>query len=243
MNIYELLNRFWLENEYDPCSATEIALYFFLLNKANTRRWKMPFRCSTELIRMQLSTTRQNVLKAREGLHKKGFISFTTGTSKGNYAQYSIIDCTTQFTVQITDELTDKATDETTGELTNPLSGQLPPHNIKDKEIYKSHYISIEKLESMLFEDCEWQSSILTRLSMAITSDELTDYLKTFFAYQKKKGVKSRAVEDVKIHFQNWLSKKIENNRGYGNNEQKESDPRRGTEIQATSAEDYKHTV
>ena len=92
MNIYELLNRFWLENEYDPCSATEIALYFFLLNKANTRRWKMPFRCSTELIRMQLSTTRQNVLKAREGLHKKGFISFTTGTSKGNYAQYSIIE-------------------------------------------------------------------------------------------------------------------------------------------------------
>ena len=243
MNIYELLNRFWLENEYDPCSATEIALYFFLLNKANMRRWKMPFRCSTELIRMQLSTTRQNVLKAREGLLKKGFISFTTGTSKGNYAQYSIIDCTTQFTVQTTDELTDKATDETTGELTNPLSGQLPPHNIKDKEIYKSHYISIEKLGSMLFEDCEWPSSILTRLSRAITSDELTDYLKTFFAYQKKKGVKSRVVEDVKIHFQNWLSKKLENNKGYGNNEQKESDPRRGTEIQATSAEDYKHTV
>ena len=44
MNIYELLNRFWLENEYDPCSATEIALYFFLLNKANIRRWKMPFQ-------------------------------------------------------------------------------------------------------------------------------------------------------------------------------------------------------
>ena len=243
MNIYELLNRLWLENEYDPCSATEIALYFFLLNKANTRRWKMPFRCSTELIRMQLSTTRQNVLKTREGLQKKGFISFTTGTSKGNYAQYSIIDCTTQFTVQTTDELTEKVTDAITGELTNPLSGQLPPHNIKDKEIYKSHYISIEKLESMLFEDCEWQSSILARMSTAITSDELTDYLKTFFAYQKEKGVKSRAVEDVKIHFQNWLSKKLENNKGYGNNEQKESDPRRGTEIRATSAEDYKHTV
>lgn len=59
----------------------------------------------------------------------------------------------------------------------------------------------------------------------------------------KKKGVKSRAVEDVKIHFQNWLSKKLENDKVYGNNEQKESDPRRGTEIQAASAEDYKHTV
>ena len=243
MNIYELLNRFWLENEYDPCSATEIAFYFFLLNKANTRRWKMPFRCSTELIRMQLSTTRQNVLKAREGLHKKGFISFTTGTSKGNYAQYSIIDCTTQFTVQTTDELTDKVTDAITGELTGPLPGRLPPHNIKDKEIYKSHIISMEKLESMLLEDGEWHSLILARPSTAITSDKLIDYLKIFFAYQKKKGVKSRTIEDVKIHFQNWLSKKLENDKGYGNNEQKQTDPRRGTEIQAASAEDYKHTI
>ena len=203
----------------------------------------MPFRCSTELVRMQLSTTRQNVLKAREGLHKKGFISFTTGTSKGNYAQYSIIDCTTQFTVQTTDELTDKVTDSITGELTEPLPGRLPPHNIKYKEIYKSHNISMEKLESMLLEDGEWHSLILTRMSTTITSDRLTDYLKIFFAYQKKKGVKSRAVEDVKIHFQNWLSKKLENDKGYGNNEQKESDPRRGTEIQAASAEDYKHTI
>ena len=192
---------------------------------------------------MQLSTTRQNVLKAREGLHKKGVISFTTGPSKGNYAQYSIIDCTTQFTVQTTDELTNKITDAITGELTESLPGRLPPQNINDKELYKSHNISMERLESMLLEDDEWHSSILTRMSTAITSDKLIDYLKIFFAYQKKKGVKSRAVEDVKIHFQNWLSKKLENNNGYGNNEQKESDPRRGTEIQAASAEDYKHTI
>ena len=139
--------------------------------------------------------------------------------------------------------MTDKVTDAITGELTEPLTGRLPPHNIKDKEIYKSHNISMERLESMLLEDGEWHSSILTRQSTAITSDKLTDYLKIFFAYQKKKVVKSRAVEDVKIHFQNWLSKKLENDKGYGNNEQKESDPHRGTEIQAASAEDYKHTI
>ena len=89
----------------------------------------------------------------------------------------------------------------------------------------------MEKLESMLLVEREWHSSILTRLSTAITSDKLIDYLKMFFAYQKKKGVKSIAVEDVKIHFQNWLSKKLENDKGYGNNEQKQTNPRRGTEI------------
>ena len=61
----------------------------------------------------------------------------------------------------------------------------------------------MEKLESMLLEEREWHSSILARLSMAITSDKLTYYLKIFFAYQKKKGVKSRTIEDAKIHFQN----------------------------------------
>ena len=95
----------------------------------------------------------------------------------------------------------------------------------------------------MLLEDGEWHSSILTSLSASITSDKLTDYLKIFFAYQKKKGVKSRTIENVKFHFQNWLSKKLENDKGYGNNEQEQTDLRRGSEIQAASAEDYKHTV
>ena len=108
---------------------------------------------------------------------------------------------TDKVTDAITGELTDKVTDAITGELTEPLPGRLPPHNIKDNEIYKSHNISMEKLESMLLEDGEWHTSILARLSTAITSDKLTNYLKIFFAYQKKKDVKSRAIEDVKIHF------------------------------------------
>ena len=46
----------------------------------------------------------------------------------------------------------------------------------------------MEKLESMILEEREWHSSILARMSTAITSDKLTDYLKIFFAYQKKKA-------------------------------------------------------
>ncbi len=40
----------------------------------------------------------------------------------------------------------------------------------------------MDKLESMLLEDGEWHTSIVTRLSTAITSDKLIDYLKIFFA-------------------------------------------------------------
>lgn len=38
MNLYELSNRFWQENEYEPFSVSEVALYFYLLHRANSRR-------------------------------------------------------------------------------------------------------------------------------------------------------------------------------------------------------------
>lgn len=50
MNMYELLNRFWLENEYETFTRTEICLYFYLLNKANQVRRQMPFKYKTETI-------------------------------------------------------------------------------------------------------------------------------------------------------------------------------------------------
>ena len=36
MNLYELSNRFWQENEYEPFSVSEVALYFYLLHRANS---------------------------------------------------------------------------------------------------------------------------------------------------------------------------------------------------------------
>ena len=35
VNIYEIMQRFWRENEYEPFSTAEISLYFFLINRAN----------------------------------------------------------------------------------------------------------------------------------------------------------------------------------------------------------------
>lgn len=234
MNLYDLSNRFWQENEYCSFSISATALYFFLLHRANMRRWQMPFRCPTEVIRMQLKTTRQNVVKAREELQKRGFISFGPGTDKKNPPSYTITDCTSQLSVGLSDELS------------VGLSHQLSPYNIKDKDIEKDQYynkeeeglMDMESIETALRSDSEWQKTIMSRLQ--VNASSIYEYLNTFFVYQKKKGIRRRNMEEVKNHFYNWTRKQINNNQ-YGNTESKKL--RRGTEVPDASAEDYEWPI
>ena len=94
MNLYELTNRFWQEGEYEPYSSTEVALYFFLLYRANARRWQMPIRCPTEMICNRIKTSKQNLVKARECLKQRGFISFVPGKGKEVAPTYTIMERT-----------------------------------------------------------------------------------------------------------------------------------------------------
>lgn len=46
-NIYELMSHFWSMAEEKPFTSSETALYFLLLNRANTQHWQMPVVCPT----------------------------------------------------------------------------------------------------------------------------------------------------------------------------------------------------
>ena len=101
MNLYELTNRFWQEGEYEPYSSTEVALYFFLLYRANARRWQMPIRCPTEMICNRIKTSKQNLVKARECLKQRGFISFVPGKGKEVAPTYTIMERISPLSVEM----------------------------------------------------------------------------------------------------------------------------------------------
>ena len=141
VNIYEIMQRFWRENEYEPFSTAEIALYFFLINRANSRRWQMPFKYPTSVISIAIQVTRQTVVNARESLRARNLITYTKGTGKGSHPMYSLV---------LTDGLTECLTDELTGTLqdssTVGLSDSLTPYNIEDRKIKdKNSLVSTKK--------------------------------------------------------------------------------------------------
>lgn len=146
MNMYELLNRFWLENEYETFTLTEICLYFYLLNKANQVRWKMPFKYKTETICSQLGISKNNVIRAREGVCKRGMISFVGGKGNNSSALYSITYRIPNGTQDVTHDGTICGTDSG-----SPYGSQ---YNMKEKDtdisIYKERVLSLDKLEEVL---------------------------------------------------------------------------------------------
>lgn len=134
VNLYILMQRFWRENEYEPFSTAAIALYFFLIDRANSRRWQMPFKCPTSVISTAIQVTRQTVVNARESLRARNLITYSKGTGKGSHPLYSLV---------LTDGLTECLSDVLTGTLqegsTVGLSDSLTPYNIEDRNI-KDYY-------------------------------------------------------------------------------------------------------
>lgn len=253
MNLYELSNRFWQENEYEPFSVSEVALYFYLLHRANSRRWQMPLRCPTTMICCHLKTTRQNIIKAREALRRRGFLSFTPGKGKDAPSLYTIVGNPDPLSAPLSDklsgQLSDKMTNELTGELPHELSDKVTVYNNKDKEIDKDIHnnnnkagdkinekVGLGELEQRFISDTDWQQSLLPLLSDK-ERPKIEYYIHEFFQSLKMRGFENREEKDCRNHFYNWLKKQKTNSNG--TDKQSNKDRRRGTGVPAASPEDY----
>lgn len=252
VNIYGLIGSFWRENEYEPFSTAEIALYFFLIDRANSRRWQMPFKCPTSVISSAIQVTRQTVVNAREPLRIRNLITYSKGTRKGSHPMYSLV---------LTDALTECLTDDLSGTLqdsrTDALSDGLTPFNIEDRNNKDKNYssnnmgdmkiLSLEELEALLVNDEPWLNEIISLLfpSCQIELPELKSYLGNFFRYLRCQGTKGREEGDCRRYFVNWIKKQpINKNKTtlkpttHATN-QSANDARRPAGVAAKSATDY----
>lgn len=180
VNIYELMHAFWQENEYEPFSTAEIALFFFLLERANCRRWKMPFKCSTALVCRSIKVAKQTFLTARLKLSDRGLITFIQGRGNAMAPAYTVISEPDKWTNGNTDEQTENETEELTDSQTDSKTDSLPTYNIKDNNIQDKdnniqdkdiislnnkgqadEIFSFDELEKIFLADTAWHDEIL----------------------------------------------------------------------------------
>ena len=107
MKYIDYMNQFWRSAAKSPMSASEVALYAFLVNECNINYWKMPITCSTMRICETLHLSKQTVILARADLAKRRLIAFSYGKSRFVPSKYSLIELTDRLTEDVTDKLTD----------------------------------------------------------------------------------------------------------------------------------------
>lgn len=227
---------FWRAAEEEAFTPSEAALYFYLLNRANAQRWRMPIRCSTTTICVFLSTTKQNVMKARAGLRRRGFIEYHSGSGANDIPQYTLTETHSALSGQLSDEFTPQ------------LSSQLPLYKNKEKDVSAitartESILSLEELEKMFLEDEQWQQSVLNLLLARNIKGTTVEILRTqisqFFLYLRASGEKERETNDCRNYFVNWLSKQPFTNPRDGIIKFDNQDRRRVSEVSSASTEAY----
>ena len=233
--IYDYINRFWAEAERSPFNPTEVALYHYLLYEANRLRWEMPFACHTAILCVRLSTTKQNISKARQHLMERGLIEFQAGTGIRTPTLYSL---TLQTPRQLPQQITPQLSRELTVQLTH--SNIEDKDKNKDKDIINSHtarddgHKPLDELETILLADTAWQDKIIGVL--AKRENRLCGYIRDFFEEQRIGGSGQRDESDCRSHFYHWIIKRLNANR-YGT--KRKSAAYSGSDVTAVSAGDY----
>ncbi|MES2733587.1 MAG: hypothetical protein V4714_17715 [Bacteroidota bacterium] len=86
----ELANMFWDKHNAVIFKASEIALYFFLMNSCNKGRWINPFQVSALQMRF-LGLSEDTIISAKRTLKNNGLIDFDT--KKGSkYTTFELIN-------------------------------------------------------------------------------------------------------------------------------------------------------
>ena len=216
MGIYDYMNHFWFENENDPCSLSETSLYFYLLYEANRQHWVMPFKVSTQMLVARLNTSKQNIMKAREGLKRRGLIDLSKGEGKGKPALYSLLLSEAQL-----QPLSPTMTQQLPETLTSKLSQSLPHSNIKEennKEEVKEDnssssnsniVLTLSELRVKLLNDSSWHQALSSQLAkngVNLNGEALRKELSDFFDMLEQKGCKGKEVTDCRQYAFNWIN-------------------------------------
>ena len=248
MGIYDYMNHFWFENENDPCSLSETSLYFYLLYEANRQHWVMPFKVSTQMLVARLNTSKQNVMKAREGLKKRGLIDLSKGEGRGKPALYTL-----HFSEVLSQSLSLMTTQQLPETLTSKLSQSLPLSNIKEdnnkKEVREekkspspnsNNVLSLSELRAKLLNDSSWHHDLSSKLApngINLNPETVRKELSGFFDMLEQKGCKGKEESDCRQYAFNWINYNHKN-KNHGK-ESKCYGKAGSAEISANRPEDY----
>lgn len=218
MNIYNIIQNFWEKNEHNQCSLSEISLYFYLIHEANRQHWTSPFCVNTQILAAKLGTSKQNVLKAREGLAERDIISYEKGDGKGKPALYQLnlglserLEHPQQLTHPLTRQLSHPLPHPLSQKTTQPLSQPLSPPNIKEEDKIcnvKEGKISLDDLKVKLIADTEWLQALskqLSEIGISLSEKNLISKLNDFFSDLKVRNVNHKEEGDCRNHVFNWI--------------------------------------
>jgi len=128
MSYIDLINRFWLRFEEEEISRTEMALFFYLLNVCNRRRWQAQFSLTNKNIMVNLNISENTLAKSRDRLVELDLIKCEKGERNNSSPRYTIVgveDESCDVSNDVTNEDECDATNDATTEVSNDATNEV----------------------------------------------------------------------------------------------------------------------
>ena len=135
MNYLDLINRFWAMNRIESFSASEVYVYFFLLNEFNARSWQNPIDIPNKLITVSIGISEKALIEIRNRLQQKGLITFESGNKKAKSPNYYLPEVSKKVSNEVSKKVSKRVSKKVSNEVSKNSSRD---NNVRGDSIIKT---------------------------------------------------------------------------------------------------------
>ena len=135
MNYLDLINRFWVMNRIESFSASEVYVYFFLLNEFNARSWQNPIDIPNKLITVSIGISEKALIEIRNRLQQKGLIIFESGNKKAKSPSYYLPEVSKKVSNEVSKKVSKRVSKKVSNEVSKNSSRD---NNVRGDSIIKT---------------------------------------------------------------------------------------------------------
>lgn len=192
MTYIDLINRFWEDYRVKKFSDIDTAIYFFLLNECNIRRWLNPFELQTRNVEMCIGVSRKTIGEARNRLKQRGIIDFVEAQGRGP-TTYLIdgADITNDLLWKlfcVSDSVTSKKHKGNTKVTQTVTQGLHKGNTTQDSTLY--------------IEDIRYKNKDSKDIAIAIRGASQRPEPESLFAEEERKAAKTKSPPRTKVAFE-----------------------------------------
>lgn len=126
-------------NRIESFSASEVYVYFFLLNEFNTRSWQNPIDIPNKLITVSIGISEKALIDIRNRLQQKGLITFESGNKKAKSPSYYLPEVSKKVSNEVSNEVSKKVSKRVSKKVSNEVSkNSSRDNNVRGDSINKT---------------------------------------------------------------------------------------------------------
>lgn len=122
-------------NRIESFSASEVYVYFFLLNEFNARSWQNPIDIPNKLITVSIGISEKALIDIRNRLQQKGLITFESGNKKAKSPSYYLPEVSKKVSNEVSKKVSKRVSKKVSNEVSKNSSRD---NNVRGDSINKT---------------------------------------------------------------------------------------------------------